>query len=134
MSKAKKKLFQVIGGPTFDTLEKLQSSTYCMQTGNEARSRAEDPLFRRIGGITSSTIGDDLRLASKSPAKGRGIELPNDLRTLDPLAPSQGCPDIGCYQSGKPGLSVGVDGRNQFSLAPDQASEGATKKRPRNSK
>ena len=134
MSKAKRKLFQVIGGPTFHTLEELQCSPYCAQTGHEAESIAKDPLFRRIGGITSSTIGDDLRLRSESSARGKGIELPDDLRTPDPLAPSRGRPDIGCYQSGKPGLSVGVDSRNQFPLSPDEVSKGATKKRPRRSK
>ncbi len=53
---------------------------------------------------------------------------------LDRLAPSQGHPDIGCYQSGKPGFSVGVDGRNQFPLSPEQIINGTAKKRPRASK
>jgi hypothetical protein len=127
MSKATKKLFQVVSGPAFDTLEKLQATPFSTETDYEAKSIAEDPLFRRIGGIISSTIGDDLRLQRGSPAGGKGIELPDDLRTLDHLAPSRGFPDIGCYQSGKPGLSVGVDGQNQFPLSPDEISEGATK-------
>ena len=92
--------------------------------GYEAVSIEADPQFRRIGGLATSPFNsDDLRLRSQSPARGAGIVLPADLRTLDPLAPAQGRPDIGCYAFGKPGLHVGVDSRRHFPLAPGEIAE-----------
>jgi parallel beta helix pectate lyase-like protein/uncharacterized protein DUF1565 len=88
------------------------------EPGYEASSIEADPKFRRIGGDgTSPFNSDDFRLQTQSPAKGAGIVLPEDLRVMDTLAPpAPGRPDIGCYQVGKPGLHVGVDGRRHFPL------------------
>lgn len=94
--------------------------------GYEAVSIAEDPLFRRIGGAGTSLFdSDDFRLGSLSPARGHGIELPPDLKVLDPLAPfqDQERPDIGCYVFDGPGLDVGVDGRRHFPLRPGEIFE-----------
>jgi hypothetical protein len=105
---------------SFDDLESLRDSVLFEQSktqypaGYEAISIQADPRFRRIGVDGSPQSNDDLRLRSDSPARRKGIVLPPDLRPLDPLAPSQGRPDIGCYAFGKPGLSVGVDGRRHF--------------------
>jgi hypothetical protein len=108
----------------FDDLEELWSSDLFNQSrivyppGYEAASIEADPQFRRIASNGTLTASDDLRLGSKSPAREKGIILPADLQTLDPLAPSQCSPDIGCYQYGEPGLRVGVDGRKRFPSGP----------------
>jgi hypothetical protein len=108
----------------FINLEELRSSGLFNQSmtvyppGYEAFSIEADPQFRQIDTNGTFTTSDDLRLGSESPARKMGIILPADLQTLDPLAPSQGRPDIGCYQCGEPGLRVGVDGRRQFPPKP----------------
>jgi hypothetical protein len=92
----------------------LQSKTQ-YPPGYEAKSLAEDPLFRQLGGDgTPPFNSDDLRLREASPARGKGIQLPAALRKLDPLAPAKGRPDIGCYAFDQPPLQVGVDGRRHF--------------------
>jgi hypothetical protein len=85
--------------------------------GYEANSIEEDPLFSRIAADGTPQSDDDLRLQSNSPARRKGIMLPEqpiNLRVMDPLAPSGTNPDIGCYQFDQPGLIVGVDGRRHF--------------------
>jgi Right handed beta helix region len=101
----------------------FQQSKTQYPPGYEANSIEDDPLFRRIAADGTPRSNDDLRLQSNSPARGKGIVLPSELKPLDPLAPlapsppfppSEPNPDIGCYQFGKPGLMVGVDGRRHF--------------------
>jgi hypothetical protein len=51
----------------------LQSKTQ-YPPGYEAKSLAEDPLFRQLGGDgTPPFNSDDLRLREESPARGKGI-------------------------------------------------------------
>jgi len=50
----------------------------------------------------------DFRLRLDSPCRGRGVVLPADLRVLDGALPQE-LPDIGCFRSDAPPLSVGMD-------------------------
>ena len=147
-SKANERLFEVVLGKNkflfFASIRKLKSSTFFGDTqeqqyppGYEDSSLDVDPKFRRIGGKVSASEVDDLRLSDGSPAKGRGVVLRenfSELADLDPLAPGPDRPDMGCYQTGKPGLDVGVDGRNHFPLDVDKKTLGATGNRPRRRK
>ncbi|HEX9942516.1 MAG TPA: right-handed parallel beta-helix repeat-containing protein [Thermoanaerobaculia bacterium] len=115
----------IFRGGTFKTLELLRAPSNLFNQsktqyppGYEATSIEADPRFRQRGVDGAPQLNDDLRLRSDSPARGKGIVLLPDLRDLDPLAPSQGSPDIGCYAFGKPGLRVGVDGRRHFPSSP----------------
>jgi hypothetical protein len=84
--------------------------------GYEANSMEEDPQFRQfdINGILQKT--DDLRLKSASPAREKGVRLPDDLRSIDPLAPTDPNvrPDIGCFPFDCCPLQVGVDSRRSY--------------------
>jgi hypothetical protein len=83
--------------------------------GYEANSIAEDPRFAgSSGGVFHET--DDLRLSNDSPAIGAGVVLPDDLHILDPFAPADGHPDIGCYPLGACPLQVGVDSRRSYPI------------------
>jgi hypothetical protein len=105
---------------SFDTLDALRASLLFQQSqsqyapGYEANSIEEDPQFQRIGADGRFRETDDLRLGDASPAIGAGIRLPDDLNVLDPLAPLNGNPDIGCYPSGSSPLQVGVDNRRSY--------------------
>lgn len=104
----------------FETLDELKDSLLFEQSktqyapGYEANSVEVDPQFRQIGAAGSVQETDDLRLRSSSPLRKKGIVLPSELKSLDPFAPTQGKPDIGCYPLDSSGLSVGVDGRRRF--------------------
>jgi hypothetical protein len=105
---------------TFPNLEALRNSLLFEQSksqyppGYEAHSIEADPQFRRIGADGRFRETDDLRLGDTSPAIGAGVTLPDDLKALDPLAPSSGNRDIGCYPYGSNPLQVGVDGRRSY--------------------
>ena len=59
--------------------------------------------------------GDDLRLHSESPAKGRvSTNLPVELRAINLEATGEEPLDRGCYLSTGARLRVGVDGRRVF--------------------
>lgn len=84
--------------------------------GYEASSIAEDPEFRQFdpNGIPRQT--DDLRLKLTSPARGKGVRLPDELHALDPLAPTDENvkPDIGCFPFDCCPLQVGADSRRSY--------------------
>jgi hypothetical protein len=84
--------------------------------GFEASSIAEDPLFRDVPALADAAPADDFRLRPESPCLGAGVVLPADLRVLDG-APPQVPPDIGCFRSADPPLSVGVDGLRTFPVS-----------------
>jgi hypothetical protein len=90
--------------------------------GYEANSIDEDPHFRRIGPDGAFRVTDDLRLSNDNPANlaiGGGETLPDDLRKMDPFAPTNGNPDnpdIGCYPLGSCPLQVGVDSRRSYPI------------------
>jgi hypothetical protein len=68
----------------------------------------------RIAADGIPQFDDDFRLPAGSPAAQRGVTLSNpDIAIDDPLAPPV-APDIGCYQTGQPGLDVGIDDRRRF--------------------
>jgi hypothetical protein len=86
--------------------------------GYEANSIERNPQFRQIRADGRWRVTDDLRLGDTSPAKARGVRLPDDLDALDPFAPASDNPDIGCYPYGSGPLRVGVDGRKSYPPAP----------------
>jgi hypothetical protein len=63
--------------------------------------------------LADSAPTDDFRLRPESPCRGGGVVLPPDLRVLDG-APPDVRPDIRCFRSDAPPLSVGVDGLRTF--------------------
>jgi hypothetical protein len=81
--------------------------------GYEVFSIAENPLFQHFDPVPDGPSGDDFRLRWDSPARRRGVVLPDELRCLDGAPPSES-PDIGCFRLGDMPLTVGVDGRKQF--------------------
>jgi hypothetical protein len=115
-----------VSGAGFSTLEELRGdgspalppsaifkhSTIVRPPGFEASSIAEDPLFRHVPAAHSSPE-DDFGLRPESPCRGTGVVLPADLRVLDEAPPHER-PDIGCFRSDAPSLSVGVDGHRTF--------------------
>ncbi len=108
------------GNGTFADLPELQDSLLFEQSktqytpGYEKNSVLADPQFRRIGADGRSREDDDLRLSDTSPAHGAGIDLPDDLDELDPVQPTTGNPDIGCYPRDAEPLQVGVDSRRFY--------------------
>jgi hypothetical protein len=87
--------------------------------GYEANSIDVDPYFRRIGADGVFRVTDDLRLSTDSPAIKAGVMLPDDLRKMDPFAPTYGNPDnpdIGCYRLDSCPLQVGVDSRRSYPI------------------
>jgi len=105
---------------SFSDLNSLRNSELFEQSksqyppGYEANSIEADPRFCQIeaDGIFHET--DDLRLSTASPAIVAGVTLPDDLRAMDPFAPSSGNPDIGCFPFGSCPLQVGVDSRRSY--------------------
>ena len=81
--------------------------------GYEASSIAADPLFHQVPSWVETSPEDDFRLRAESPCRAAGVVLPADLRALDEALSAER-PDIGCFQSDDPPLSVGVDGRRTF--------------------
>jgi hypothetical protein len=81
--------------------------------GFEKNSREGDPLFHQVAPDGVPQFDDDLRLQDDSPARDHGVEL-DFIGITDPLAPSDGQPDMGCYKFDTLGLEVGVDGRRRF--------------------
>jgi hypothetical protein len=94
----------------------LQSQTQ-YPPGYEANSIAEDPAFCQFDPNGIPQPADDLRLKPSSPAIGRGVILPDELRDRDTLAPADPNtkPDIGCFPFDCCPLQVGVDGRRSYS-------------------
>lgn len=85
------------------------------EPGYEKVSIQDNPMFHHLAVDGALSVNDDFRLQVKSPARGKGIVLPKDLRTLDTLAPiPPRRPDIGCYAFNELGLRVGVDYRRRF--------------------
>jgi hypothetical protein len=126
-----KPLFRYLGGGPFHSLDEfrgsptippsdifLQSKTQ-YPPGYEANSIEEDPQFCQFdpNGIPDQT--DDLRLKPTSPARGKGVRLPDELQSLDPLAPMNDTvnPDIGCFPFDCCPLQVGVDSRRSYPSA-----------------
>jgi hypothetical protein len=111
---------EIYDGGSFANLGALHDSLLFEQSqsqyppGYEANSMEENPQFRRIGADGGFREMDDLRLGEASPAIGAGVRLPDDLQVMDPFAPSNGNPDIGCYPYGSGPLQVGVDGRRSY--------------------
>jgi hypothetical protein len=81
--------------------------------GFEKNGREGDPLFHQIAPDGVPQFDDDLRLKGDSPARDHGIDL-DTIGITDPLAPPDGLPEMGCYESDTPGLDVGVDCRRHF--------------------
>ena len=85
--------------------------------GHEKDGIDSVPRFRGFNPPqTGPAGGDDMRLASDSPAVQAGVILPADLRTVDG-APDDERADIGFLPYGSPAMSVGVDGRRTFPRA-----------------
>lgn len=112
------------GAGTFADLAALKNSLLFQQSksqytpGYEANSIEADPRFRRLGAEGVFHEADDLRLDkdNASPAIRAGVVLPDDLRLMDPFAPTGDNPDIGCYPLGSCPLQVGVDSRRSFPI------------------
>jgi hypothetical protein len=111
-------------GGTFADLDELRRSTLFTQSkrqylpGYEANSIEQNPQFLRIGADGRERETDDLRLSDASPALQAGIKLPDELQALDPIPPSSGNPDIGCYPHGSGPLEMGIDGRRSYPMEP----------------
>lgn len=112
-------------GGKFSSLGALHASLLFEQSqsqyppGYEANSIEEDPQFCQFdpNGIPYQT--DDLRLKTTSPARGKGVRLPDELHALDPLAPTDDNvkPDIGCFPFDCCPLQVGIDSRRSYPSA-----------------
>lgn len=81
----------------------------CGTSGNRA-----PPQFRRIGAEGAFRQTDDPRLSTASASNGAGVPLPAELHALDPFAPVDGRPHIGCFPAGDGPLLVGIDNRRVF--------------------
>jgi hypothetical protein len=101
------------GSPALPPSDIFEHSTTLHPPGYEASSIAEDPLFRDVPALAGASPADDFRLRPESPCRGAGVVLPADLRVLDGAA-LKVRPDIGCFRSEAPPLSVGVDGLRTF--------------------
>jgi hypothetical protein len=101
------------GSPPLPPSTIFEHSTILRPPGYEASSIAEDPLFRHVPALADGSPEDDFRLGPASPCRGGGVVLPADLRVLDGALPHER-PDIGCFRSDAPPLSVGVDGHRTF--------------------
>jgi hypothetical protein len=105
-----------------DCTEKWRDNSYFQITHFEDSSILfRDPKFRSWAVEPAAT--DNFRLRFTSPARSSGVQLPSDLKLLDPLPfPLIGpqYPDIGCYQEfpnitgWSPQLKVGVNGRKRY--------------------
>ena len=111
------------GSGSFRNLDELHGSKLFEQSktqyapGYEKNSVLADPQVRSIGGDGRFRETDDLRLGDTTPARAAGIDLPNELKELDPGSPANG-PDIGCYPGDAEPLRVGVEGRRSFPPEP----------------
>jgi hypothetical protein len=95
--------------------EYFQQSKILYAPGYERRSLDVDPKFRGFDPSGLPNAGDDLRLRELSPAAREGVILNAEVNppVLDPGAPIDGRPDMGCFQQdGR--LEVGVDGLMTF--------------------
>jgi len=102
------------GSPAVEPSQFFVHSKSSYPPGFEASSIADDPRFRSFD-TTAGTLApaDDFRLSWESPARQAGVELPDDLFSLDHAQPGVK-PAIGCFHLGAPPLMVGVDGRRHF--------------------
>ena len=107
----------------FDTLEAFRSSQLFILSkehylpGYESNSVFASPQFRRMqfdGILPFPLLPDDLRLRANSPARRKGILLPQPLRGYDQASDELLHPDIGCYVFNGPALKVGIDGSKSF--------------------
>jgi hypothetical protein len=111
------------GNGTFADLPELHASLLFEQSktqyppGYEKNSLLADPQLRRVSADGRPRDNDDLRLPDTSPARAAGIDLPDELKRLDPVPPANG-PAIGCYPRHAEPLRVGVDGRRSFPPEP----------------
>ncbi|TWF80373.1 hypothetical protein FHX44_116316 [Pseudonocardia hierapolitana] len=101
------------GSPPLPPSTIFEHSTIVRPPGYEESSIAEDPHFRHVPAPADSSPDDDFRLGMESPCRGGGVVLTADLRVLDGALPREH-PDIGCFRSHAPPLSVGVDGHRTF--------------------
>lgn len=101
------------GSPPAPASKIFEHSTIVRPPGYEASSIAEDPLFLHVPALADASPDDDFRLRPASRCRRGGVVLPADLRVLDGALPNE-LPDIGCFRSDAPPLSVGVDGRRRF--------------------
>ena len=95
----------------------FQHSKILYAPGYENSSLDVDPKFRGFDPSGLPSAGDDLRLKSGSPAAGHGVKLngaPVNPPILDPGAPINGSPDMGCFPHDGRRLEVGVDGLMTF--------------------
>jgi hypothetical protein len=97
--------------------EYFQQSKTLYAPGYENSSIDVDRKFRGFDPSGLPNAGDDLRLGESSPAAGHGVIL-NGAQVnppiLDPGAPINGSPDMGCYPHDGQRLEVGVDGLMTF--------------------
>ena len=95
----------------------FQQSKILYAPGYENSSIDVDPQFRGFDPSGLPNAGDDLRLARPGPAAGSGVIL-NEASVnppiLDPGAPINGSPDMGCFPQDGRRLEVGVDGLMTF--------------------
>jgi hypothetical protein len=95
----------------------FQHSKILYAPGYENSSRDVDPHFRGFDHSGLPSAGDDLRLVRPGPAAGSGVKLnqvPVNPPILDPGAPINGSPDMGCFPHDGRRLEVGVDGLMTF--------------------
>lgn len=101
----------------FSSLNELRASLHFKQSksqytpGYEANSIVEDLAFQQFDPNGIPQPSDDLRLTPTSPAVEKGVQLPEDIRSKDTLAPTdpEVKPAIGCFPLNCCPLQVGVD-------------------------